>query len=441
MSHLRLLPSPSAPRTRGGRVPQLAGRLGPVLAILVGAALGCGEDTESPTSPPDPTPALAITSTAALSFAQISAGTEHSCGVTTTHRAYCWGRNSGGQLGDGTKTSRPRPVPVVGGLQFLRVSAGGAHTCGITTTNRAYCWGLNDDGQLGDGTHGTTRLRPVAVAGGHSFRQVSAGLDHTCAVTPWDVAFCWGNNNQGKLGTTGFTHFTPTRVGGGLLFRQVIAGALHTCGATTSFQGYCWGANGNGQLGNGNTNWSATPVAVAGGLRFRMVVAGGGIVLIPSEQPEQAYSCGITTGDLAYCWGENVRSVFGDGGIRGASRVPVAVAGGHRFRGINLSYDHVCAVTLWDVAFCWGGNDDGQVGDGTTTDRSRPVRVAGGLQFRAVTTNPNSKHSCGVTIGNRAYCWGLNQGGQLGDGATTGPERCTLGFPCSTKPEAVVGPS
>ena len=435
----RCIPASSAPGPHGGRVPRHTHRFASVLAsALVTAALGCGEDTESP-SAPEPTPALATASTLPLSFAQISAGGVHTCGVTTAHRAYCWGDNSAGQLGDGTKTSRPRPVAVAGGLQFLRVSAGNGHTCGITTTNRAYCWGINSDGQLGDGTQGTSRLRPVAVAGGHSFRSVSAGTYHTCAVTLWDVAYCWGNNEQGRLGSSlGFIRLTPTTVAGGLRFRQVIAGTFHTCGATTSFQGYCWGANGNGQLGNGTGIRSAKPVPVAGGLHFRMVVAGGGIILIPSEQQEGGFSCGITTGDLAYCWGDNTNGVLG---TSRASATPVAVDGAHRFRGINLSNDHVCAVTLWDVAFCWGQNEVGQVGDGTTAIRYKPVRVADGLDFLAVTTNPYSKHSCGVTTTNRAYCWGENRRGQLGVGAATGPQQCFLGFPCSTKPEAVVGPS
>jgi alpha-tubulin suppressor-like RCC1 family protein len=390
-------------------------RLPPVLAqVLLVAALGCREEATSPAAPEPSATALATASTQILSFEQISAGGFHTCGVTVAHRAYCWGANGTGQLGDGTTTDRRKPVAVAGGLQFLRVSAGHTHTCGITTTNRAYCWGNNYDGQLGDGTQGISRPRPVAVAGGHSFRQVTAGPQHSCAVTLWDVAFCWGDNSFGRLGSTGFSHLTPTRVAGELRFRQVIAGSLHTCGATIGDRGYCWGANGEGQLGDGTHTASSRPVAIAGGRHFRMVVAGGGIELIPSGQQERAFSCGITTEDLAYCWGENESGVLGTGG--GGAAVPAAVAGGHRFRGINLSFDHVCAVTLWDVAFCWGQNDVGQVGDGTTATRYQPVRVAGGLRFRGVTTNPFSMHSCGVTTTYRAYCWGLNRYGQVGDG-------------------------
>ncbi|HEX3234382.1 MAG TPA: hypothetical protein VHR41_09295 [Gemmatimonadales bacterium] len=397
--------------------------------------LGCGEDTMSP-AVPDKAGAPALATTAILSFAQMSAGGHHTCGVTTANKAYCWGSNGNGQLGDGTTSPRLRPVPVAGGLLFLRVSAGQVHTCGITTTNRAYCWGGNGDGQVGDGTQNTNRLKPVAVAGGRSYGQVSAGPSHTCAVTTADVAFCWGSNELGKLGNpfslTGFNRLTPLRVSGGLHFQQVIAGALHTCGATTGNQGYCWGANGNGELGTGTATGSSAPVPVAGGLHFRMVVAGGGLILIPSEEQEGGYSCGLTTDNLAYCWGEKP---FG-----GVSFTPVAIPGGRHFRGLNLSHGHVCAVTLADLAFCWGRNNAGQLGDGTILSRSTPVRVTGGLHFLAVTTNGFSQHSCGITTDRLGYCWGLNQQGQLGVGTSTGPEACQLGVPCSTKPSGVKSP-
>jgi alpha-tubulin suppressor-like RCC1 family protein len=304
---------------------------------------------------------------------------------------------------------------VAGGLHFLRVSAGSSHTCGITTANRAYCWGDNQDGELGDGTT-TPRVTPTAVAGTRSFRQISSGPHHTCGVTTSDIALCWGSNEFGKLGNglAAFQQLKPVRVAGGLLFRQVIAGGLHSCGSTTDNRGYCWGANNSGQLGNGTRTGSFRPVAVAGGIQFRMVVAAGGIVLIPSEEKEDGFSCGLTTGDVAYCWG------FGPLGnsTTNTSSTPIAVAGGRHFRGVNLSHFHVCAVTNSDVAFCWGNNDVGQLGDGTFIGRAVPVRVAGGLLFKSVTANSFSSHSCGVTTANRAYCWGAGTSGQLGSGTT-----------------------
>ncbi|MGI9041569.1 MAG: RCC1 domain-containing protein, partial [Gemmatimonadales bacterium] len=153
--------------------------LAPVVLV---AALGCREDAQSPTAP-ESEPALATTATSAvLSFRQVSAGEDHTCGVTTADRVYCWGRNLFGQLGDGTTTNRLTPVAVAGGLRFRHISAASNHTCGVTTDDRAFCWGWNYYAQLGDGTT-TNRLTPGAVAGGRRFRQVRADNAHTCAIT------------------------------------------------------------------------------------------------------------------------------------------------------------------------------------------------------------------------------------------------------------------
>ena len=167
---------------------------------LVAATLGC-RDAESPTAP-DPVPALDATMASALAFHQVSAGRYHTCGVTTDNRAYCWGRNSEGQLGNGTATiaGATRPVAVAGTLRFRQISASSYTTCAVTTAYRAYCWGNNYVGQLGDGTT-TPHQRPNPVAGGRQFRQVETGEEHTCAVTyPDNRAFCWGRNLEGQLG-------------------------------------------------------------------------------------------------------------------------------------------------------------------------------------------------------------------------------------------------
>jgi alpha-tubulin suppressor-like RCC1 family protein len=377
---------------------------------LVVAALGCREDAASPTAP-ETRPALDIIVAHALSFRQVSVGGGHTCGVTTDSLAYCWGRSDRGQIGDGKVDllGRLTPVAVVGGLRFLQVSAGLSHTCGVTTDNRAYCWGTNGSGRLGDGTAGTVRPRPVAVAGGLRFRGVTAGHVHTCGVTTGDRAYCWGFNRDGRLGDgTTVRRLTPVPVAGGLRFRQVNTttisvgvGVPHTCGTTTRNVAYCWGLNGFGQIGDGTTIDRLRPVPVAGGLRFRHVRAG------------DAHTCGVTTDDRAYCWGNNIIGQLGDGTTT-SSPTPVAVAGGLQFGLVRAGWRYTCTVTRGNLAYCWGLNASGLLGDGTTTDRSTPVAVAGGLKFRSVSAG--SSHTCGVTTGSVAYCWGTNNFGQLGDG-------------------------
>lgn len=400
--------------------------LAPALGLL---ALACGEELQSPEGRPAQPPTLATTAATPLSFQQISLGLFHTCGLTTGGRAYCWGQNLAGQLGDGTTTTRPRPVPVATGLQFVLLSAGGMYTCGLTADNKGYCWGQNTTGQLGDGTT-TDRSRPVAVAGGRHFRLIRPGFLHTCALTPFDEAFCWGNNSDGQLGNNTRTSSTvPVRVlSGTVRFRNVFAAGLHSCGATTDFVGKCWGRNEDGQLGDGTTIRKLKPVTVHGGLAFRQVAVGaahGGSWL--------SRSCGLTTGDLAYCWGDNRSGALGDGTVTNRSS-PVPVAGDLIFSNLSPGGVHTCGVLVSHLAVCWGSNANSQLGDGTNTDRYFPTHVAGNLLFRVVSSG--TFHTCGITTSDKAYCWGINFDGQLGIGTVDGNP-----FHPHWTPEAVVGPA
>jgi alpha-tubulin suppressor-like RCC1 family protein len=405
MLHLGCTRPVWAPRGGGGRVARRARRLVPVLApALLTVALGCSEDAESPTAPESAAPALAA---AALSFRQVSAGGNHTCGVTTDNRAYCWGDNTWGQLGDGAPGfDRLAPARVLGGLRFRHVNAGFDHTCGVTTDDRAFCWGRNDHNQLGDATS-ASRPTPGAVAsGGRRFRQVRAGSIHTCALTLFDVAFCWGDNTWGQLGDgTTTNRAVPVRVLGGLRWGQLNGGGRHTCGVTSENRAYCWGGN-DGELGDGSTTDRLKPVAVSGGLLIRQIDAAlGGF-----------HTCAVTTADRAYCWGNGESGRLGNGTAT-VQETPVAVAGQRRFDQVSAGYGHSCGVTLAGRGFCWGWNGAGQLGDGTHTSRSTPTLVGTGLSFLQVSAG--YIHSCGLTTGGLAYCWGKNNHGQLGDGTTT----------------------
>jgi alpha-tubulin suppressor-like RCC1 family protein len=172
------------------------------------------------------------------------------CGLTAAGLAYCWGGNAYGQLGDGTTTARATAVPVSGDLRFTTLSSswgGWNHTCGLTATGAAFCWGLNGGGQLGDGT-ATDRLVPVAVEGGLSFAGIDAGAGHTCGVTAEGTAYCWGSNGHGDLGNgTTTDHSTPVPVAGGLTLVAVSAGLEHTCALTADGEAYCWGSTSPGE--------------------------------------------------------------------------------------------------------------------------------------------------------------------------------------------------
>ncbi len=349
-----------------------------------------------------------------LALRSVSVGGFHACSVADDGNVYCWGLNSVGQLGDQTFNGKTGPVRVVAGnLTFTAVTAGGAHTCALTPTGDAYCWGFNTSGQVGDGLTIGSRVSPVPVSGGFTFDLVSPGAAHTCGVTVGGDAYCWGQNSSGQLGigTAGpDVRATPRLVQGNLIFTSISAGADHTCGIAEGGAAYCWGEGGAGRLGNGTTDSQAAPTAVVGNLLFTQVSAGG------------THSCGVTANGEDYCWGDGASGQLGNGATSNSSApvmVPVPAGELPDFLVVSSGGSHTCAV-LVKAAQCWGLNDAGQLGDGTTTNRVAPIDVTGGLNFRAVSAGfpAFAASACGITSGDIVYCWGSGASGQLGNGAT-----------------------
>jgi alpha-tubulin suppressor-like RCC1 family protein len=229
------------------------------------------------------TPIPVVLNQAPAVFASISAGYRHTCAVGVDGTAYCWGDNAFGQLGNGTQGGLSDvPVQVAGGLRFSSISAGGDHSCGISTSGAAFCWGSNADGQLGNGGVGGVSVTPVAVSGGLAFSRISAstgtrtttppdslgishpykeGVGHTCALTTAGAIYCWGSDADLQLGRGPFSGgdngvgATPALVSGGQLpsnvtFVSVSTGSRHSCGVGSDGAAYCWGSNAFGALGN-----------------------------------------------------------------------------------------------------------------------------------------------------------------------------------------------
>ncbi len=297
-----------------------------------------------------------------------------------------------------------------GGLSFRQVSSGFAHTCALTVDDVAYCWGANFKGQLGNGTSEGQSNVPVPVSGGLRFREVRAGQATTCAVTIDDLGYCWGDNGFSQFGDgTATSSSTPVPVAGGLHFRELNASIRHGCGVTTTDEAFCWGAiNAFGELGNDERAPRLTPSPVAGGIGFEVVRAS------PFGGPIERFSCGLSLDLTAYCWGDNTFGQLGTGPQSFATE-PTAVAGAHKFTQLTVGESHSCGLTAEREAFCWGANFIGDVGDGTSTQRRTPVPVTGGLRFRRLGA-AGAFHTCAITMSQRAYCWGFNNAGQLGDG-------------------------
>ena len=393
---------------------------GPLLALAVVAAFVAAPGH----------PAAAATS----DLSALSAGSSHTCALTTGGSLKCWGGNTDGQLGDGTITDRSTPVDVSGLTSGIAaVSAGAGHTCALTTGGGLKCWGDNSKGQLGDGT-ATDRSTPVDVGGlGSGVAAISAGAGHTCALTTGGGLKCWGDNSKGQLGDgTTTDRSTPVDVSGLTSGTATVsAGAGHTCALTTGDGLKCWGNNSDGQLGDGTggpDTSSAAPVDVTGLASGVAAVSAGGL-----------HTCALTTGGGLKCWGDNSNGQLGDGtnevwrNIRDLpdyNATPVDVVGGLATRGVatvSAGISHTCAVTAAGVLKCWGSDGTetraGRSGsEGYCTDcpdRTVPLNVAG-LISDVVAVSSGELHTCALTMETGVKCWGDNSKGQLGDGTTTG---------------------
>jgi hypothetical protein len=210
-----------------------------------------------------------------LAFTVLALGFSHDCGLVADGTAYCWGENESGQRGDGTTSRRVSPVAVAGGLTFREIAVGVTHTCGVSLAGETYCWGDNGDrisgGQLGDGTM-TSRPVPALVHGNLRLHLLALGASSSCGLDAGGAAYCWG----ARLGLhTGNNQLEPAAVGGSVTFETISLNFTHVCGLTAEATAYCWGSNLGGELGDGTLVGSPSPVPVAGGLRFSAIGAGG----------------------------------------------------------------------------------------------------------------------------------------------------------------------
>jgi alpha-tubulin suppressor-like RCC1 family protein len=352
----------------------------------------------------------------------ITALSEHSCARLSDGTAKCWGQNDNGQIGNGSNGAASAPVAVLGSSGVIAIAAGGQHSCAALSDGTATCWGRNDSGQLGNGTK-TASSTPVPVAGLSGVSAIAAGWDHSCAVVSGGGVQCWGNNGSGQLGdgattnpdagtlvtvsglsgatavfagngyscallsgrsvmcwgenTAGQNSKTPTAVpglNGGAT--AVATGEEHACALISDGTVKCWGANGQGQLGNRTTTASMTAVVVSG--------LTGAISVAAADETwvHKGFSCAAVSGGTVQCWGDNSYAEFGDGTtgvpdggtptlVSGIASATAVVAGGGYVNDPNFA----CALLSDHSVKCWGGNNTGQLGNGTTMTSPTPVAV------------------------------------------------------------------
>ena len=235
---------------------------------------------------------------------------------------------------------------------------------------------------------------------------VAAGAYHTCAVQEDSTGICWGYNGDGQLGDNSTTNRRkPGSVMGLTRILAIVAGNFHSCALNANAVVSCWGGNYYGQVGDKTTVDRWAPVSVVGLSGVRTITSGGYHVCALPLDPS----------DPVRCWGLNDYGQLGDGSTTSRSE-PVAVTGlPGVVQAIAAGEYHTCALLVegGGIISCWGINYYGQLGHDTITDSWVPVSVAGLTGVRAIALG--ASHTCALLKSGAVRCWGYNGQGQLGD--------------------------
>lgn len=343
----------------------------------------------------------------------IAIGDEHGCAQIGTSAVKCWGYNRYGQIGNGNDVNQNTAVNVIGGQNLRAVSAGSVHTCALSNTNTVRCWGVRDRicNTFGCAFDYVVSPQNVPLLG-NDVASISAGQYYNCALTNGGAVKCWGDNYEGVLGDLSgivddplnpdpLTPYAIVGLGSGV--SMVSAGYRHACARLSGGGLRCWGSNG-GKLGNGASANSLTPVPVSGLSATASVHAGG------------SFSCARMANGGVQCWGGNASGQLGDGEPWVRSTPVDVPALGSGVRSISAGETHTCAVTASGAVKCWGDNARGQLGDGSLIERTVPADVAQ-LGAGALSVSAGMTHSCAVAAGGAVKCWGGNDYGQIGNGS------------------------
>jgi alpha-tubulin suppressor-like RCC1 family protein len=357
--------------------------------------------------------------TACIGVSEVVAGRGFTCARLADGTVRCFGDPGGNRLGqDGGRRVR--------GLDgVVQVAAGGAHTCALLGDQTVRCWGDGASGQLGDGEPG--RGWPAAVPGLAKATQIAAGGRFSCARTEDGTAVCWGDNEYGQIGASpakrkgpvrqeiapgASAQDRPTEVEGLAAAVQLSLGGAHACARLANGGVVCWGSDSDGQLGRGSpppdppkkkAPRPARPLAAVKGLKDVAEVAAGG-----------EHACARLGDGSVQCWGRNHHGQLGDGTTKDRT-APVKVAGLPPAAQLALGAAHSCALLQDRTVRCWGAGGSKVLGDPTGTDQAQPMEIPGLARVWALSSGAD--HACAGVKAPAIVCWGDNRHGQLGSGS------------------------
>ena len=300
-------------------------------------------------------------------------------------------------------------VPVL-----LQITSGASHSCAILDDGSVSCWGDNSNGQLGDESR-TPSLEPekASMPLGRKAVGVSAGSYHTCSVLDDGSVRCWGSNEFGQLGDgTEIERTSPVVVdlGQGISALGISSGESHTCAVLSDQSVKCWGQNSNGQLGDGTTEDRSSPVLADMGGEDALLVSAGSY-----------HTCAIMSDRTVMCWGDNWNGQLGDGTNSDRSTpVEISIPSNSSAVSLDAGSMHTCLGVNDGSMFCWGYNAYGQLGNGGNGNSNSPVMVPLSANQLLSSVQVGLFHSCALFDSGEVACWGDNSNGQLGDGSQIG---------------------
>lgn len=345
-------------------------------------------------------------------FVQLNGGAAGTsiCGIKVDNSLWCWGQNNYGQFGDGTTTDRNVPTKI-GSDGWAKLGLGRESACGIKADGTAYCWGLNESGRFGNNSE-VDSLVPVPVNGGGTWLDIAGEYRNFCGIKTGGTGYCWGSwsGPHGQTSQPGDSLLIPTAISGGGTWKKITVGSGIACGIKSNDSAWCWGSTFSGSsLGNGTTNSSNPPVQVSETGPWSQISSGGGHV------------CAIKSDQTLWCWGNNQYGALGIGSTTNKN-VPTQVAG--NWSKIVAGNGYSCGIKTDGTLWCWGSNSSGGVGDGSTTNRLSPVQVQPSDRWIEIAMSNGT--TCGIKDTLATSCWGYNYYGTLGNG-TTGSNTTTPG--------------
>ena len=283
------------------------------------------------------------------------------CALLGDKSVQCWGVNQRGSLG----TTSGQLLDGSQVYEAYGLGVGSQHGMVTLDNGTLLAWGYGGFGQLGEGGTSWATNR-IAYPNIDNVSQISGGNYFSCALIKDKTIKCWGKNNDGQIGDGTTTNATsPTSVLNLSNMNKVSAGGNHACAVADNGTVWCWGRGDGGKLGNGADSDSSVPVQVSG------------ISTAIDVSTSDLVNCAILSDRTVQCWGGNGDGQLGNGTTGGSSNVPVAVSGLTSVAKIASGFRHNCAIRTDNTVWCWGDNDDGQLGDNSTTDRNTPVQVIG----------------------------------------------------------------